>query len=272
MQKILGGILSILILISSVGCEENLPTNAKEEYIKDITSLSKGDFDFKYDETSNTLTATYLDYAIINGTLDEYVDKYVKSDLEARNNMLNNGLNGLKESCIKLWNTLKNNQKKYIDDSGIDINIIVKVIEKQSKKDVFIIKDGKVAYDIFDNAYKKEKANQERLEIEGKESKIKYSKIIKEIESMFPQLKVEKILGDSSKDGEKTIYIDIDLLENIDSTLSVCAALVVKKETALKNEGISRVWISVNNKGENSGFLTFELENGTYKPWLNTVK
>ncbi|WP_271814148.1 hypothetical protein [Clostridium beijerinckii] len=118
-----------------------------------------------------------------------------------------------------------------------------------------------------------EKLRDERKTIEENQKLIKenmqtYADFIKEVESNYPSMKVHDISG---KDKAKDLAIDMKLLNNLDATYYECAKLTLDKETRMKEVGIEKIEIFVNDKnGENQGILSFELESGKYKSKINT--
>ncbi|OOM74461.1 hypothetical protein CLPUN_39140 [Clostridium puniceum] len=95
-----------------------------------------------------------------------------------------------------------------------------------------------------------------------------YADFMKEIESSYQSMKVKDISG---KDKTKQMNINMTLLNNLDDTYYECAKLTLDNETRMKEIGINKIIIFVNDKnGENQGILSFELQSGKYKSKLNT--
>lgn len=154
--------------------------------------------------------------------------------------------------------------KEYTKLSADEKKVLLEIlISWDTQDDNFKYKYGK-AKELLENQRITELKKQEE------ENKIKYADLIKEIQGIFPDMKISSISGDL--DNEKTMVINMNLLKSIDSTKSTCAELLVKKETALKNAGISKINIFIDNQGNNVGLLFFELENGEYKTTISNWK
>jgi len=100
------------------------------------------------------------------------------------------------------------------------------------------------------------------------ESKIKYEELINDIENSIPEMTVKYV---KEKEDSRIISIDINLLSNIDDTVKKCSELAIKKETVMKNEGITTINIWVRNGEKTPGMVSFELRNGIYDLTLNTL-
>lgn len=260
MKKFHVVLLFILTCFILMGCNKEVKKEPKESYINTVSNITMSNkMDAHFNESDNTITAIKQVSDLPNGSFNEYLIEYLA--VNDKNSM---NMHDLKENCVKVWNDIKNSLSKFED---VNMNVIVKAIDKESQADIFIVKDGKVVYDAFQNAEKE----QIELEKEKKESRIKYSKLINEIENKIPELKVEYISG-SEKNNSKLLSISTNLLENIDSTYHVCAELVVKEETNMKNEGITDILITVYNNNKIQGLISFKLENGRYNADYNTVE
>lgn len=155
-------------------------------------------------------------------------------------------------------------QKHYYDLKNNELDIFKNIENKYdslSSDERSIIKDNV------------ERLRSERETIEENQQIIKdnmntYSDFIKEIEDNYPSMKVDDISG---KDKNKAIDIYMTLLNNLNATYSECNKLTLDKETKMKETGINKITIFINDKnGENQGIISFELKNGQYKQKINT--
>ncbi|MGL5151799.1 MAG: hypothetical protein ACRC7N_14630 [Clostridium sp.] len=64
----------------------------------------------------------------------------------------------------------------------------------------------------------------------------------------------------------------INVLDNITATYAMASELVVKFESRLKQIKVNSITISIYNGEEHMGMLIFNLDNGIYKPTINTVR
>lgn len=130
----------------------------------------------------------------------------------------------------------------------------------QSLKDTFEKKQN----DYLNNQTKEQAAKQ------SEQNKQTYADLIKEIETSYPDMKVSGIDGENDK---KFLNIHMNLLHNLTATEEKACELTVMKETRMKEAGISSITIFVQDRnGKQQGLLMFDLENGEYKPVLNTLK
>jgi len=104
---------------------------------------------------------------------------------------------------------------------------------------------------------------------EAEESKIKYAKLINDLETFMPEITITAV---RDTQDARVMSINIDLLSNIDDTINKCTELAVKKETVMKNEGIEKLFILVHNGDKSPGIVWFELRNGSYELTLNTLR
>ena len=102
--------------------------------------------------------------------------------------------------------------------------------EKAEKDEALRIKTEK---DEADRVAKVEAEN-----VMAEESKIVYAELINDIENSIPEMTVKYI---KETQDSKVMSIDMDLLSSIDVTLRKCVELTVKKETAMKNEDITKI-------------------------------
>lgn len=108
-----------------------------------------------------------------------------------------------------------------------------------------------------------------RKEKERQESLVVYADMISEIQTDFPEITVNYIIG--TDDGGKDMSINMPLLDSKDATTYKMAELVTTKETLLNNNGITGITIFVDNNEETAGIVIFENENGSYEPTVNTL-
>ena len=104
---------------------------------------------------------------------------------------------------------------------------------------------------------------------EKQESLVTYADLIASINELLPEMEISGITD--SEDGQRNIWINIELQESIDATLFMYSMLCVKKETEMKNAGITDITVFVYNQGESVGILMSKLEDGKYVPVLNTL-
>lgn len=107
------------------------------------------------------------------------------------------------------------------------------------------------------------------LEKEREESLTVYADMINEIQTDFPEITVNYIVG--TDDGGKDMSIDIPLLESKDATTYELAELTVIKETLMNNNGITGISVFVMNNDECEGIIIFENQAGRFEPTVNTL-
>lgn len=110
---------------------------------------------------------------------------------------------------------------------------------------------------------------EEALEKEKQESLTVYADMINEIQTDFPEITVNYVVG--TDDGGKDMSIDITLLESKDATTYKLAELTVTKETLMNNNGITGISVFVMNNDECAGIILFENQAGRFEPTVNTL-
>lgn len=118
---------------------------------------------FEYDRKNNNfnLILKNTEFERLNVTTDEYLNKYLNGDEKIEENII--GQNNLKDNLINICEEMIKERSKF---SNVDIDITVKSIEQKSQKDIFIVKNGKLEYNIFENIEKQAKKVKEAKEIE----------------------------------------------------------------------------------------------------------
>jgi uncharacterized membrane protein YdfJ with MMPL/SSD domain len=93
--------------------------------------------------------------------------------------------------------------------------------------------------------------------------------LIDKIETNYQSVKVNSIYGEST---DRTLSININLLDNLDSTEYECAKIAQQEETSMKEKGITSINVNVYNAtNELQGMIIFNLEDGRYEPAVNTL-
>lgn len=158
-------------------------------------------------------------------------------------------------------------KKSYKDFSDNDYSVFYDLEKKYSNMTELEKKNIKSDMDRI----KKEKSNYSvEYKKQSEENSKLYADFIKEVSENYKGMKVSSIGG---KDKQKTLNIDMLLLDNLDATYRQCTKLTLDKETRMKEIGINDIVIMVNNKsGENQGILSFKLDKGRYEPRINTFK
>lgn len=148
-----------------------------------------------------------------------------------------------------------------------------------NEKETFfdLIKNWNLQSEDFKSKYqnRKELLENEKDEYLKKEydlSKEKYSTLINSIETDFTDMKVNYISENTETGKEKTLDINMKLLNNGDLTKKKCVELTVEKETEMKNEGITNINIYIKNNNEHAGLIFFELRDGKYHPDVSQIK
>ena len=221
---------------------------------------------YKVDKPYEDLTFTEKTAALVKGYKFETRDKLESEGLisSTTKNTTANNSNNSKTGSVLTDEQKSILSKRYEDLNDVQRTLTLEEIDKKynalsdsEKKNVDRLKKEKDAY--LDKTAKQNESNKDE-----------YDNLKKEIESDFPDMKVTLISG---ADKQKTIYIDINLLYNIEATERKCAELAVMKETRLKEIGINTIAIDVKDKnGENHGSLLSELKNGKFAPTVDTIK
>lgn len=142
-------ILIIIVFISGgidIVLESYGPTQ-QELYINSMQKIvkEKGNINIKCDKENNTIVLSDKNFCVSNGSLDQYLDECANGNKDIES------VKKLKQSYINLCNSILKAQSKFYD---VKMDVIVKCIEKNSKKDMFIIKNGTLEYNILDNVEK----------------------------------------------------------------------------------------------------------------------
>lgn len=186
-----------------------------------------------------------------------------------------------------------NNIKKYKNYTPPTMNEVYiyeptdnekKILEKRYDEMNF---DGKRAFEEIEKKYdsmtEKERQNIDhdvsRLRFEREQHKnlvgMQNEANMKECEELIAELESEYGIEVSAISGEKeerTLFIKMKLLENIDSTEYKCAEITCQKETRMKEFNIKEIQIDIkNSKDELKGTLGFDLIGGRYEPVSNTL-
>lgn len=186
---------------------------------------------------------------------------------DTRKELEDNGLIGTAKNSSSNTNSksgdiLTDEQKRILTKKYEDLNDVQRTLtlEEIDKKYNIISDSDKKNVDRL----KKEK--EEYLNKSSKEreaNKDEYDKLKQEIETNFPNMKYDMITGINK---EKTLTINVQLLDNLNMTKSKCEELMLNKETQLKDIGISKILFTVKNKkSEFQGTYLYILESGKYK-------
>jgi len=191
-------------------------------------------------------------------------------------------INSNKREQIKTNTTSTKPIEKGYNPTTEESKVLEKAYKNFTGNDYTIFNDLNKKYDSMSDDQKKNiRINMERLKKEkddyleesktqSEQNKQLYSDLTQEIENSFPDMKVDLISG---VDKQKTIFITMRLLYNIDATERKCAELAVMKETRMKEVGISKIIIDVKDKnGDLHGSLFSELKDGKFIPTLDTIQ
>lgn len=128
--------------------EENTMNVDTEKYLNTIKELAEnGGLLYEFNEEDKSIIITSSTITIIGGTFEEFM-KQCSNKKEIPDDM-----NKVKDSMIDLCVSIENAKSKFGND--IEVNhIFVKVIERNCKKEFFVIKDGKIDYNAFEEARK----------------------------------------------------------------------------------------------------------------------
>lgn len=191
-------------------------------------------------------------------------------------------INSNKKEQIKTNTTNTKPVEKGYNPTTEESQVLAKAYKNFTGNDYNVFGDLDKKYNSMSEDQKKNiKTNVERIEKEkndyleesktqSEQNKQLYSDLTQEIENSFPDMKVDLISG---VDKQKTIFITMKLLYNIDATERKCAELAVMKETRMKEIGISKIIVDVKDKnGDLHGSLFSELKNGKFTPTLDTIQ
>lgn len=301
-KKIVSIILVVLSLVYFTGCTNKMRLTKEEmdfennqvsnkqisinEDIKPIDNqrIEKGEID-ELRKCNITYAYVYFDELQITD-LDK--NKIRNHDYITANAM--ETIDGVSTPIFLVYLNPKDKGNKMIDKNGNEINkgdkiIIYKArisnkvlyssepiihVEKNSMEILTPEMISKLQNKRVEEKNKIKQDEEKRIEELKKESQIKYSELINEIQSIYPEMKIDSIIDNS--DNSRTMTVYMNLLENVGSTEYECVELTVKKETIMKNAGITEIIFFIKNGEEDSGLLLFELENGEYKPIMNNWK
>lgn len=186
----------------------------EEKYINSIIKSvqeNKSNINIKYDEKNNTLICTSNDFTVSNGTLDEYLDEYVKG-----NEKVVAEIENLKNSYTKLCNSLVQAQSKFYD---VNMDVIVKCIEKKSGKDMFLIKNDNLEYDILENVEKlKVEKDKEIKETKNKSKENQSSNIPKKIANLY-KIKYGELLD--ATENNNVLIIKTKITPSMNNKLTI---------------------------------------------------
>lgn len=180
----------ILLVIIGFACgrvQANLQVSEQKSqklYIDSMRDIVKKEehMTIDYDKANNTLIIKNNGFSISNGTLDEYLDEYIKGNEKIEKDF--ESVTKLKDSCIQLCDSMVNAQSKF---SNVNMNTLVKCTEKKSGKDMFIIKNGTLEYNILDDV--------EKLKTEKKESDFLKAEAAKQASKQLEEKKVSYDTG-----------------------------------------------------------------------------
>lgn len=139
-------ILFIVICFISVVVSYSIEvkTTGKQGYIDKMNELAQEQgiiTEYNYEDNMITIINSI---EIYNDSFDEYLIKYLDSNEEDKARI---DMKELKESCIELSESIIKAQDKFNDAS---MNVVVKVVAKNDNKNIYIIKNGEIEYDVFE--------------------------------------------------------------------------------------------------------------------------
>ena len=268
-------IIIILVVVGTTGLITHsiiqpYGDNPKRLYIYEMKKCAKdNDIDITYDEKNNTLIFSDNTFTISNGSLDEYLNKYINGNEMVEQDIKN--VRNLKDACMDLSKSILNAQSKF---HNVNMDIIVKCIEKNSGKDMFIIKNDNLEYNILENVEKLKAEKEKDKKIEKAKNKPKES-ILENIPKKAPSLeevKFGKLLDATENNNVLIVKVKIEPSYSNKATINQngfnIEDLILNKNADLYDE--IQYWAVADMKdGTESKVISFTIDKNLIKSIKN---